>query len=144
MNTFILPLLQAAGAEQQGGGFGQMIMMFAIIIGIFYFLIIRPQNKRRKETEAMLSSLKKGDKIVTIGGLCGTIQSVKEKTVIIKADDNVKLEFLRSAVSSVEAPAKEKEEKEDKEPEKIEDNSGEQNKPEEQSGAADESGEKHE
>jgi preprotein translocase subunit YajC len=151
MDKFILPLLQspAAGAEQ-GGGFGQMLMMFAIIIGIFYFLIIRPQSKRRKETEAMLSALKKGDKIVTIGGLYGTIQSVKEKTVIIKVDDNVKLEFLRSAISSVELPAKEKEEKTEKEPEKIED-SGEQEKPEEQSeeksgeaGEANESGDKDE
>jgi preprotein translocase subunit YajC len=132
MNNFILPLLQAAGA-QEGGGFSQMLIMFALIIGIFYFLIIRPQSKRRKETERMLSALKKGDRIVTIGGLYGTIQSVKEKTVIIKADDNVKLEFLRSAISSVEVPAREKEEreeKEEKEPEKIEDNSREQEKSE--------------
>jgi len=77
-----------------------------------YFLMIRPQNKKRKEAEKMVAALKKGDKIVTIGGLYGTIQSVKETTVIIKADDNVKLEFLRSAVSSVITPGKE--EKEDK------------------------------
>ena len=59
----------------------------------------------------MLSALKKGDKVVTIGGLHGTIQSVKETTVIIKADDNVKLEFLRSAVSSISAVSKDKEDK---------------------------------
>jgi preprotein translocase subunit YajC len=77
------------------------------IIGIFYFLIIRPQNKKQKETQKMLSELKKGDKIVTIGGIHGTIQSVKEKTVIVKVDENTKLEFSRNAVSGVDAAAKE-------------------------------------
>ena len=88
------------------------LLPFAAIIGIFYFLIIRPQNKKQKETQKMLSALKKGDKVVTIGGLHGTIQSVKETTVIIKVDDNVKMEFSRSAISGVQVAAKE--EKEDK------------------------------
>jgi preprotein translocase subunit YajC len=118
MNTFVLPLLmgapQGAGADGAAGG-GSLISTFVpflFIIAIFYFLIIRPQNKKRKETEKMLSALKKGDKVVTIGGLHGTIQSVKETTVIIKADDNVKLEFLRSAVSNIVQVSKE--DKEDK------------------------------
>jgi len=114
MNTFVLPLLMApppAGAEAGGGSLLATFLPFIAIIAIFYFLIIRPQSKKRKETEKMLSALKKGDKIVTIGGLHGTIQSVKESTVIIKADDNVKLEFLRSAVSSIVTVAKEKEDK---------------------------------
>ncbi|MDR0444544.1 MAG: preprotein translocase subunit YajC [Treponema sp.] len=111
MNTFVLPLLmggQPAGGEAAGPtSFITSIIPFAAIIAIFYFLIIRPQNKKRKETEKMLSSLKKGDRIVTIGGVYGTVQSVKETTVIIKVDENVKLEFSRSAVSSVVNPAKE-------------------------------------
>jgi preprotein translocase subunit YajC len=126
MNTFILPLLmgapQAAGADGAAGGGGGLLgtfLPFVFIIAIFYFLIIRPQNKKRKETEKMLSALKKGDKVVTIGGLHGTIQSVKETTVIIKADDNVKLEFLRSAVSNIVQVSKE--DKEDK----TEDNASE-------------------
>jgi len=121
MNNLILPLLmgaqQAAGAEggASGGSLLGSFLPFVFIIAIFYFLIIRPQNKKRKETEKMLSALKKGDKVVTIGGLHGTIQSVKETTVIIKADDNVKLEFLRSAVSNIAQPSKEdKEDKEEK------------------------------
>jgi preprotein translocase subunit YajC len=121
MNTFVLPLLMAAppaDGAAGGGGVLMTFMPFILIIAIFYLLIIRPQNKKRKETERMLGALKKGDKIVTIGGLYGVIQSVKERTVIIKVDDNVKLEFLRSAVSSVEAPAKE-----EKTEEKIEDKS---------------------
>ncbi len=111
MDSFILPLLmgapQAAGAAE-GAGAGSLLtsfIPFIAIIAIFYLLIIRPQNKKRKETEHMLSALKKGDKIITIGGIHGVVQSVKDKTVIIKIDDNVKMEFSRSAVSSVEVPS---------------------------------------
>ena len=112
MNTFFLPLLQGEGATAPGLDFGFLLPLVAIGL-IFYFLIIRPQNKKRKETEKMHSGLRKGDRIVTIGGLYGTIQSVKDTTVIIKADDNVKLEFLRSAISSVVTQAPSKEEKSD-------------------------------
>jgi preprotein translocase subunit YajC len=106
MNTFILPLLmgapQGAGAEgAPAGGGASMLISMGLIIVIFYFLMFRPQSKKRKETEKMLAALKKGDKVVTIGGLHGTIQSVDETTVIIKADDNVKLKFLRSAISNI-------------------------------------------
>jgi preprotein translocase subunit YajC len=80
---------------------------FVAIIAIFYFLIIRPQNKKQKETQKMLSQLKKGDKIVTIGGIHGTIQNVKEQTVIVKVDEDTKLEFSRSAISTVVTVAKE-------------------------------------
>jgi preprotein translocase subunit YajC len=111
MDTFVFPLLMAAppadGAAAGPASFITSIIPFAAIILIFYFLIIRPQNKKRKETEKMLSALKKGDKIVTIGGIHGTVQSVKDSTVIIKVDENVKMEFLRSAVSSVVTASKE-------------------------------------
>jgi len=126
MNSFIFPLLmgaqQATGAEgvpPTGGSLLGSFIPFIAIILIFYLLIIRPQGKKRKETEKMLGALKKGDKVVTIGGLYGTIQSVKETTVIMKVDDNVKLEFLRSAISSVVQPSAAKEDKiEDKNEEK--------------------------
>jgi len=121
MDTFAFHLLMGApqgGAEAAGSaGFLTSIIPFAFIILIFYFLIIRPQNKKRKDTERMLSSLKKGDRVVTIGGIHGTVQNVKDTTVIIKVDDNVKLEFLRSAVSSVVTASKEGKE------DKIEDKS---------------------
>ena len=110
MYTFLLPFLMAPPPEGADGGAAAMItsfLPFIAVILIFYFLIIRPQNKKRKETEKMLGALKKGDKIVTIGGVYGTIQSVKETTVIVKVDENVKLEFLRSAISSVVTVAKE-------------------------------------
>ena len=77
------------------------IIMFVAIIAIFYFLIIRPQKKRDKETKAMLDAMKKGDKVVTIGGIHGTVVTVKEQTVVLKVDDNARLEFTKSAISTV-------------------------------------------
>jgi preprotein translocase subunit YajC len=108
MNSFMFSLLMGAregGAE--GTNFLTSLIPFAAIIAIFYFLIIRPQNKKQKETQKMLSALKKGDKIVTIGGIHGVIQSVKESSVIVKVDENTKLEFSRSAISGVDAVGKE-------------------------------------
>jgi preprotein translocase subunit YajC len=101
MTTFLssLPLLQAAS-----GGGNQMITMvvtFGLIIVIFYFLIIRPQRKKQKETKDMLSTLRPGDRVATAGGIRGVVKHVKENTVTIKVDDNTKIEFNKSAVSSV-------------------------------------------
>jgi preprotein translocase subunit YajC len=110
MNLFILPLLlgspQGAGTEAPGG-MEQFVSFapFILIIAIFYFLIIRPQNKKQKETQKMLGALKKGDKVVTVGGVHGTIASVKEGSVLLKVDDNVKIEFSRSAIASVTSAA---------------------------------------
>ncbi len=92
-----LPLLQEGG----GGQLITMILPFGLIILVFYFLIIRPQNKKQKETKAMLQALKKNDEVTTIGGIRGVVISVKEDTVIIKVDDNVKMKFSKSAVSNV-------------------------------------------
>ena len=75
--------------------------LLVVLVGVFYFLVIRPQSKKQKETEKMLKALKKGDSVVTIGGIHGVVSSTKEKTVIVKVDDNCKLEFLRSAIATV-------------------------------------------
>jgi len=110
MNSFVLYLLMAAPQGAEGAQPPNPLMTFlpfVAIIAIFYFLIIRPQNKKQKETQKMLSQLKKGDKIVTIGGIHGTIQTVKEQTVIVKVDEETKLEFSRSAISNVIAASKE-------------------------------------
>ena len=105
---YIVPVLQAAA--QQGGILG-MVLPIALIFVIFYVFIIRPQNKKQKETQKMIDALKKGDKVVTIGGIHGVISSVKDQTVIVKVDDDAKIEFTRSAVASVivDKPAKEEE-----------------------------------
>ena len=106
---YIVPVLQAAA---QQGGIVSMVLPIALIFVIFYVFIIRPQNKKQKETQKMIDALKKGDKVVTIGGIHGVISSVKDQTVIVKVDDDAKIEFTRSAIASVivDKPAKEKEE----------------------------------
>lgn len=91
-------------APQGGSAEGSLmstLLMFALIIGIFYFMILRPQQKRQKERQKMLDAVKKGDKIVTAGGLHGTIAGMDEKTVLIQVADNVKMKFERSAVASI-------------------------------------------
>jgi preprotein translocase subunit YajC len=105
MNSIIsgLNLFQAAGGA--GGSSLMTIGMFGAVIVIFYFFIIRPQNKKQKEMQKMLSAIKKGDKIVTIGGLHGIVHAVKDTTVVIKADDNAKLEFSKSAIATVKEKA---------------------------------------
>jgi preprotein translocase subunit YajC len=108
MNATLFSLLQTSGAAGSStAGLLTSIIPFALVILIFYFLIIRPQNKKQKETEKMLKALKKGDKVVSIGGINGVIQSVKESTVIVKIDENCKVEFSRSAISTVVDAAKE-------------------------------------
>jgi len=97
-------LLQATDAAAPNAS-GQMIstlFTFGLIFVIFYFLIIRPQSKKQKETKKMIEAVKKGDKIVTIGGIHGSVYTVKERTVIVKVDDETKMEFSKSAISAVE------------------------------------------
>ncbi len=96
-----VPFLQAASTSTTGGFLSSAVLMVLLIV-IFYFFLIRPQNKKQKDTEKMLAALKKGDKVTTIGGIHGIVSSLKEKTVIVKVDDNVKIEFSRSAISGVE------------------------------------------
>lgn len=74
---------------------------FLAVIAIFYFIMIRPQQKKQKERNAMLQSLKKGDKVITIGGVHGTITDITEERVTLKVSDTTKLLFERSAVNAV-------------------------------------------
>ncbi|MDT4762663.1 preprotein translocase subunit YajC [Sphaerochaeta sp. PS] len=92
---------EASGAASSTGSMMTTFVTFGLIIVIFYFLIIRPQKKRDKDTKEMLSSIKKGDKVVSIGGIHGTVITVKETSVVVKVDDNTRLEFSRSAISSI-------------------------------------------
>ena len=115
-----ISLLQAVAGS---GSMLMSVLPFGLIILIFYFFIIRPQNKKQKETEKMLSALKKGDKVVTVGGIHGVISSTKEKTVIVKVDDNAKIEFSRNAITSVIVDKAEKDSKaakDDKKADKVE------------------------
>jgi preprotein translocase subunit YajC len=96
----------AQAAQQQGGGTTFIVPMIAMA-AIFYFLIIRPQNQKQKQLQAMMSSLKTGDKVVTGGGIHGLISNVKDKTVIVKIADNVKVEVDKASITSVTKEAKE-------------------------------------
>lgn len=77
------------------------LLPFIVIIAIFYFMLIRPQQKKQKERNAMLQALKKGDKVTTIGGIHGTILDLTEDRVTLKVADTTKLVFERSAVNAV-------------------------------------------
>jgi len=109
MNSILanLDLFQATtGAQAGAGGFNIMtIGMFGAVIVIFYFMIIRPQNKKQKALQKMLSEIKKGDKVITIGGIHGIVASVKETTVVLKTDDTTRLEFSKSAIATVKEKA---------------------------------------
>ena len=84
----------------QGGGMTSIIMIVAMI-AVFYFLMIRPENKRKKEAEQMRSSVKEGDQVTTIGGVIGVVVSVKEdKFVMETSADRVRVEFAKWAISS--------------------------------------------
>ena len=86
-----------------GPGPQSMILMMVVFIGVFYFLMIRPNQKREKDRQHMLAALSKGDKVVTVGGICGTIVGLSEKIVVLRICDEpgVKVECLRSSVSRV-------------------------------------------
>ncbi len=91
------------GAPTQADQMLHMVSILAITVGIFYFLIIRPQQRKQKETEAMLSSIKKGDRVLTSGGLYGTVigKGAKDDVVVLKVADDVKMEFSKAAIVQV-------------------------------------------
>jgi len=104
MYSLIMAMGSTATTASSSGTQGSMLttfVTFGAIILIFYFLIIRPQKKRDKEAKDMLAAMKKGDKIVTIGGIRGTVAVVKESTVVVKVDDNTRIEFTKNAIAQI-------------------------------------------
>ena len=84
-------------------GMGPSLIMLVAMFAIFYFMLIRPENKRKKEAEQMRSSVRTGDKIVTIGGIVGTVVNVKESRIVIETGaDQVRIELEKWAISSNE------------------------------------------
>ncbi len=105
-----LEATEPAGGMLEGGLFGGgmlgMILPLILVIGVFYFMMIRPENKRKKEAEEMRSSVKEGDEVTTIGGIVGTVVNVKEdKFVIETSADRVRVEFAKWALSTNETAA---------------------------------------
>lgn len=103
----LLILLAMGAPANNGGGQGPsalgMWLPIILIFAIMYFLIFRPQAKKQKEQRRMIESLKKGDKIITIGGIYGEIVGIREKdnVLIVKIADNTKIELVRSSVAKV-------------------------------------------
>ena len=95
MNT--IALLQAGGT----GTFLVQILPIAAIFLVFYFIVIAPANKQRRKTQEMLSALKKGDRVVTQGGIYGTVQGVEPEVVYLKIAENVKVKVARSAITGL-------------------------------------------
>ena len=96
MNT--IALLQGPAGS---GAFIIQILPIAAIFLVFYFIVIAPANKQRKKTQEMLSSLKKGDRVVTQGGIYGTVQGVEPDVVYLKIAENVKVKVARSAITGL-------------------------------------------
>ena len=96
MNTFTI--LQAAQAAQPQGGGWSMWIMLALIFVVMWFFMIRPQRKQQKELQNFRDSLMKGDKVVTVGGIYGTVCEIKEGTVLIEVDNNVKIRVSKNAL----------------------------------------------
>lgn len=100
-----------SGTSAGGGGqMSQMLVMVGIIFVCFYFLILRPQQKQQKEKQNLISSVGKGDKVITIGGMHGVVSKVdeKNKTITLEVAKGVKVDFSRAAIASVEKQSGEK------------------------------------
>ncbi len=88
--NFLFTLLQTGAAATQGSSIGFWVMI-ALMLAVMYFFMIRPQRKQQKELQKFRSELKKGDKVVTVGGIYGTVAEIEEKTVLLKVDGEIKL-----------------------------------------------------
>jgi len=110
INSLSFVFAQEGGASASKNSAGSifnptMIGMILMMFVIMYFLMIRPEQKRQKEKQNMLNNLKKGDKIVTLGGIIGTISGIKEDSIILKVADNTNIRILKTAISTVKEKA---------------------------------------
>jgi preprotein translocase subunit YajC len=104
MSVVLMTLAQAGGeGGGGGGGLGQTLIMIAPLILVFYFLLIRPQRQKDKQRREMLDQVKKGDKVVTTGGILGEVVRVSEREIVIVVDKekNARLRMLRTAIYGI-------------------------------------------
>ena len=94
-------MIQFLETTASTGGMGSSILMIVAMLAIFYFMLIRPENKRKKEAEQTRNSVKNGDEITTIGGVVGKVVNVKEEKIVIETGaDQVRIELMKWAISS--------------------------------------------
>ena len=93
-----MTLLQAAGAQGAAGGQWTMWVMLLLIFVVMWFFMIRPQRKQQKELQKFRDGLQKGDKVVTVGGIFGTVVEIKEKSVLIEVDKDVKIRVDKNSL----------------------------------------------
>ncbi len=89
----------ATDGEQEGGSIWPMIIFLVVIFALFYFVMIRPQRKRQKEHQTMMETLQKGDRVITAGGIYGTIENLSEDSVVIKVEGGTTMRVARSSVA---------------------------------------------
>ena len=99
--TIAVTIFQVGGLS---GALGSPLIMMVVVMGIFYVMLILPQQRQRKKLQEMLGALKAGDKVITNGGIYGTINGLDGDTVILKIADQVKIRIARSAITQVETP----------------------------------------
>jgi preprotein translocase subunit YajC len=100
MNPIVAFILAQDPASPPSGG-GMQIVFLVMMVVMFYFLLIRPQRVRQKALAEQVASMKKGDKVISAGGIHGTISNIKEMTVLVKVAENMKLEFQKSSITTV-------------------------------------------
>jgi preprotein translocase subunit YajC len=106
----VIDLAYAMGAPPQGSSGPVSILIqlvpIALVLGVFFFLVIRPQQRERKRREEMLAALKKGDRVVTSGGLIGTIVGLTDRKATLRVADSARIECLRSAITALDVESR--------------------------------------
>lgn len=100
--SMLSPILLVGGSGEGGGGLVGLLLPLVLIFGVFYFFIYRPQQKREQEHQEMVNNLEPGDKIITVGGMHGTVQKIEDDSILAQVDSKgTKLRFNKDAVASL-------------------------------------------
>jgi len=102
MYTFLLDAVDAQPTTSGDAGFNQTLVMLAIGLLLFYFMLFRPEQKRRKAEETKRAALKKGDRVTTVSGIIGTISKINADTVVLSMVDGAKMEVIKAAIGDVQ------------------------------------------
>ena len=101
LDLIVAPAHAQAAAPAASGGFGMQLLVPLLLIGVMYFLMIRPQMKRAKEHKSMLEKLSRGDEVLTNGGIAGTVSEIGENFITVEIADNVRIRIQKGAIANV-------------------------------------------